>query len=362
MHIPKTAGTALTKCLIDAISPEGIATGVDASIFCGIDDFDSFSKGKKGFVYKNASEIPRDVQLVSGHISASILRQAFPRGRFMTVLREPLSRTLSFWLYWRGLSDAALEPWGDEWAHQVKLSRGSFLSFIRVKSLACNNDNPATRMLLWPSKLIPSRDFIDEKLDDDIIDQALSVLSSFDFIDFIENVYFSRNLEQWLQKRVVLSRQNETTSMPDHLKVLIYSRFHCGDSLADATRHKPRGLIADVQHSAELVGAHALLGRRQEVYRQHPFAERDVAALHHGAHGRSELLAALIALEKPGAVRRPLGGSGDLQARSNEGRRDHSAKPGLRSTRVLSPGRGKSDFGGRWPCLSPLFHGRQRAG
>ena len=72
--------------------------------------------------------------------------------------------------------------------------------------------------------------------------------------------------------------------------------------LADAVRHEPSGLVGDAEHAVQLVGGHALLARCQQVRRQQPLVERDLATLEHGADRDGELLAAFVALVEAGAV------------------------------------------------------------
>jgi hypothetical protein len=64
MHIPKTAGMALSRALVATLSPSTFVEGFDLSHF------------------------------------------------LLTVLRGPNSRLLSHWLFWRSHRDTELERWG----------------------------------------------------------------------------------------------------------------------------------------------------------------------------------------------------------------------------------------------------------
>ena len=71
---------------------------------------------------------------------------------------------------------------------------------------------------------------------------------------------------------------------------------HGRHRLADAVRHEPSGLQADVEGPLKLAGADALLAAAQKVDGLKPHPHRDVACLEHGAHFDGERLAAGVAL------------------------------------------------------------------
>lgn len=72
---------------------------------------------------------------------------------------------------------------------------------------------------------------------------------------------------------------------------------------ADAVRHEPGALVGDPEHAVELVRADPLLARRHEMRREQPFVERNMARLVNRADRHSELLAAVVAVVKAGAMR-----------------------------------------------------------
>lgn len=75
--------------------------------------------------------------------------------------------------------------------------------------------------------------------------------------------------------------------------------FH---GLANAVAHEPRGLVGDAQHTFDLLGAHALLGRAKQVIAEQPFVKGNLRALKDGADGDGILLAAIVALDQARAV------------------------------------------------------------
>ena len=181
MHIPKTSGVALASALEVAIAPRSAVFGYDRAMFGGFDAFDTIAPRAEAF------DLPRP-------------RRPARRRRFRarthlvldaaaTVLREPISRVLSHWLYWRTQSEDHLRPWGD-WAQLTYTSRGSLIDFLSCRSVACQIDNLYARMLLWPHRLVPNDDFIGERNDKSVVRSAIDRLKQFAYVDLIENPRF----------------------------------------------------------------------------------------------------------------------------------------------------------------------------
>ncbi len=82
-----------------------------------------------------------------------------------------------------------------------------------------------------------------------------------------------------------------------------------------------------MKHPLQLLGADALLAGRLELGRQQPRRERDLAALHDGADGNGERLAAVLALWTPGRVDFP---SAFVTRSPVTPQRGHAGPPGPR--------------------------------
>ena len=214
MHIPKTSGMALTSALTEAIAPSKVVFGYDRVLFGAFEGFDSISPDLRRSIYLGPKSLPSDAEFVSGHISFSTFSENYQNATYITVLREPISRILSLWLYWRTQSDDQLRAWGD-WAERVCISHRSLLYFLSSKDIACQTDNICVRMLLWPHPLIPDSGFIDESNDETLLDQATDRLNQFAYIDVVENPEFQENIEKWLGREVTYRRINETPSIPE---------------------------------------------------------------------------------------------------------------------------------------------------
>jgi hypothetical protein len=220
MHIPKSAGTSLNDALRTAIEPRGFFSAFDRCNFGTFTGFQSIAEEKRRAIVFDAAEIPRGADLILGHMSFSTTFQAYPDAQFMAILREPVSRLMSFWLFWRSKRDENLVPWGG-WGDYVRKSRRPLREFIRDRSIASVVDNQSLRMLLWPHPLAPADDFIDERHDEELIEAALSRLKQFSFVDVIENPDMVAKLQNWLGRPLLLQRLNETDNIPPALKTPI---------------------------------------------------------------------------------------------------------------------------------------------
>jgi hypothetical protein len=216
MHVPKTAGTSLAAALIDTLRPRAPIGGFDRVLFGDYEDFPSLHEEIRRVVYLSPDAMPAEADLVAGHIAYSSLRQRYPDAQLITVLREPFSRVLSHWLYWRGLSDETLAPWGS-WADRVRQSHLSLAEFLSSRLLACHLDNLVVRMLLWPHRLIPIDDFIDPEHDRRLLAEAHGRLGGFSFVDVVENPELPGQLQRWLARPLASDRRNETGRVPEPL-------------------------------------------------------------------------------------------------------------------------------------------------
>ena len=213
MHVPKTAGTSMVLGLERALNPGVIQWGFDRSLFGLFDDFGSIDPALRAQIHGPADLLRPDAGLASGHMALSTLRSSYPHAQLVTLLREPVSRVLSHWLYWRRLTDAMVEPWGS-WRHRVTRSRAPLAEFLDDPLLACQTDNLAARMLLWPGPLIPGDAFIDPAHDAALLGRALANLDGFSFATVTEDDAFADKFGRWLGAPFTQGRENETGDIP----------------------------------------------------------------------------------------------------------------------------------------------------
>jgi hypothetical protein len=217
LHIPKSSGTSVTSALNTALQSRSRIGMIDRCIFGEFADFESVSESARNCIVFDSTDLQSDLDFLAGHISFSTAARAYPGAQFMTLLREPLSRLISLWLFWRSHTDQSLEPWGT-WADVVRKSRLPLKEFIRTRHIAGQTDNQCVRILLWPHPLIPDGDFIDEQHDETLVEEAMSRFKRFCFVDVLENPEFLINLERWLERPVMLPKLNVTDNMPQAMK------------------------------------------------------------------------------------------------------------------------------------------------
>lgn len=135
----------------------------------------------------------------------------------MTLLREPASRLLSLWLYWRQTDPGSLEVWG-AWDNAVRKAYKPLEEFLNAPEPACQTDNALVRMLLWPDDRIPVGAFIDRGHDDALVADASARLLTFDFLSVVEVPDLQSRLQAWLGRELVMGWRNETARMPASLR------------------------------------------------------------------------------------------------------------------------------------------------
>jgi hypothetical protein len=213
MHIPKTAGIAVADALVQAVRPHHVFFGFDASFFGPFTAFDTVADATRAYIHVSPASLPPDEKLVRAHMSLGTLRAAYPNGQFLTVLREPTARVLSHYLFWRGFTDAQMQEWGG-WADIMRLAQGPLLTLLTDPRAACQIDNVATRLLLWPHPLIPDAGFITPEADARLLMEAQAALAGLDHVGVHEDPHFWPALAAWLAHPIQPTRQNVTPPLP----------------------------------------------------------------------------------------------------------------------------------------------------
>ena len=130
LHIPKTAGTSLRMALETALGPDRVMPSQSYIV-------------RRGGRYPGAQElhdamwgVPSDVRLIQGHISLAELKVLAPQAKLLTVLRDPVDRSVSLLKHMKArqrgevsYEELALDNRGAPWAgisnHQAWLLGGS---------------------------------------------------------------------------------------------------------------------------------------------------------------------------------------------------------------------------------------------
>jgi hypothetical protein len=235
MHVPKTSGNALITGFLNALAPRHPMFGLDRSHFGVFQSFETMSAEIRSTIHLDLDAMPSQADFIAGHFAFSTLSAKLDGAQLIAFLREPYSRLLSHWLFLRSLSDDQLSVWGD-WGKLGRRASGCTLAnFLTCRPLACNVDNIAVRMLLWPHPLIPTDNFIDAR-DDVLMSTATARLQHFAYTDIIENPAFQSNLQTWLGRGFSYPKVNETIGIPPERSTLLHQELTT-DALALVESH-----------------------------------------------------------------------------------------------------------------------------
>ncbi len=133
----------------------------------------------------------------------------------MTVLREPRTRLLSHYTFWRGWDPARHADW-DPYDASRRAVASTWVDFLTDPSIASQTDNLVARMLLSPHPSIPLDGFIDPADDDALVSAASAVLDGFGFADVVERgPALWTALSDWLETGVEPERTLVTSLSAD---------------------------------------------------------------------------------------------------------------------------------------------------
>jgi hypothetical protein len=150
-------------------------------------------------IFDHDNEILGGADIIAGHLSPGTIRRRSPTAQLITILRAPMSRLLSHWIYWRSYGPDVRALYGD-WGQAIACAQADIAEFLQTPQIACVTDNILVRMLLWPHPLIPSDDFINPRDDDRLRAEAMQALSTFSFVHIVEAPTMLESLEEWLRE------------------------------------------------------------------------------------------------------------------------------------------------------------------
>jgi hypothetical protein len=217
MHIPKASGSSLILSLSEAISPAQTVGGFDHVLFGDFNSFHTFSACERERIADDPFALPAHADFVAGHFAYSTLRQAYPQGQLVTVLREPSTRVMSLWMYWRKAMAGDLSGLG-LWADYVRHAGKPLRAFLAEPRIAAQTDNMAVRQLLWPHPSISGSGFVSPHDDKHLLRLARQRLADFAFTGIVENPGLQAALATFLGRPVALSVVNDTDKICDDLR------------------------------------------------------------------------------------------------------------------------------------------------
>jgi len=215
LHIPKSAGTSVSVAL-DRSRFRNKAIGLlDGILFGAFDRFDEIGEGLRSkLIHLPNASVDPNWDLVSGNLSLPTIRRLFPQHRIFTIMREPRSRLISHWLYWRSLDQSQLWQWG-AWAEIVARSYVPLGVFLADRQIAAPTDNLVVRMLLGDHPLIPTSDFIPRSADRAVLAAARTKIASLGFTGVIEDEQLSERIGRFIGEDFRLPHSNVTGAQPN---------------------------------------------------------------------------------------------------------------------------------------------------
>ncbi len=184
LHIPKSAGSSVSAALEAALADRNWSPY----------DFDPAMFGPLLAEPVPPTEVPRvlpdparlrDVDAASGHYALSTMLVGFDPADIVLLLREPRSRLLSHYEYWRGLP-ADLRDTDSTWSVIAHARELGFDEWLCDRRTAFQTDNVVLRTLLHGHAAIPEDDFLDSADLADLVPLAIRRAASIGWVDVVE--------------------------------------------------------------------------------------------------------------------------------------------------------------------------------
>ncbi len=194
LHIPKTAGTSLRKVIESQFSPEEI---------CPCSVMQELSE----VVQRDASELAA-YPLIAGHLGYTVVSLLPTPPRVITMLRDPIARTISRFNYMKQHTQNSLRaPWNHARFLDPDVSIDDFLTFeptrrlitnFQVRNLAQDFDLTQTYIDFDGNAIAPKMNKLFAYTstgisDEDLLSKAKHRLTSFEFVGIAER--FSESVE-----------------------------------------------------------------------------------------------------------------------------------------------------------------------
>jgi 2-polyprenyl-3-methyl-5-hydroxy-6-metoxy-1,4-benzoquinol methylase len=206
LHLPKAAGTSIRASLAQHFDDdETVPFSFDRYLFGNFDAHDELQ-------YRVFLGDPAELagyRYMEGHWTLPTVLGGFAPDDVACVLREPRSRFLSHYTFWRSWPESSHELW--EPYRIARLAGQPLSAYATDDRVAHQSDNLATRLILGPHPLVPVGGFIADAHGDALAEEACAQLDELGFVDVLERgdeVYAA--FEQWCGESLARTRLNET--------------------------------------------------------------------------------------------------------------------------------------------------------
>ncbi len=141
VHIPKTAGTTLGSLLLHRYGDRYLRVDMSGvHVQAAADGLEVFRHRADGAERIDRFELPEGLEAASGHVPAGLLDLLPPAERYVTILRDPVERTLSQYYHLLGRRAAWRHEWLPAPTPELRLSEA-------IGDRSYIPDNLQTRML-----------------------------------------------------------------------------------------------------------------------------------------------------------------------------------------------------------------------
>lgn len=211
LHIAKCAGTSVRAALSAAVGdPPQSPQQFDSCYVAGIPDVAALSHEARSQVAWDDRPTGVGDYAFANHWSLPTLLTTFDAPDIATVLRDPLSRILSYVEYARSLPTSLHRVWYPD-TLPLDLCRMPLLEILTLPAASRATDNLITRQVCWHDPRVPIGAFI---TDDDaaaLATDTIAALSGLGTVALVEQGdEMWRQLSQWLGAEVPVQRSNET--------------------------------------------------------------------------------------------------------------------------------------------------------
>lgn len=187
VHVPKSAGSSIKNAVARRCHPATVAPWeLDRVLFGGFDRFGDMRQTTQALIAVDGAAALTGYDVVMGHFGISSFAPHFAANEMMTVLREPRTRLLSHYTFWRGWSAERHADWAP-YAASRRAVDATWEEFLTDPSIASQTDNIAIRMLLSPHRLIPADDVIAPTDHDELTGEGIAWLDDIGFVDVVES-------------------------------------------------------------------------------------------------------------------------------------------------------------------------------
>jgi len=178
---------------------------------CGFREFESLDRDVRARIAVGVTEVDAlaTYSVVSGHFSLASLGRIANPSSIATVLREPRSRTLSHYAFWRVSPTPRMRSQNPALDHALR----PLDEFLAEPLVARATDNLVCRMLLDGDDRLPEVDFIRHEDVDELASLAIARLETLGFVGVLElRESMWQGLSEFFGVSLVPGHENATAS------------------------------------------------------------------------------------------------------------------------------------------------------